>query len=131
MFSKSLKSEFETFNGRQVVVIEWGMSEPELEAKLALKVHPGAKRNQITSVTLDLVDVKVAAPADKGKANSELLEFLAEMLGLPKSRVRVIRGEFSRNKLVSILGLTKEDALSRLGRLVATKGNQGALLPRE
>lgn len=96
---------------------------------MALKVHPGAKRNQIISATCDLVDVKVAAPADKGKANAELIEFLAATLGLPKSRVQVTRGEFSRNKLISISGLTREDAVFRLSRMSANKGIQGALLP--
>ena len=53
------------------------MCEAKPEARVALKVHPGARRNLIVKVTPELVDIKVAAPADKGKANTELVHFLA------------------------------------------------------
>ncbi len=109
------------------------MSDKELEAKLALKVHPGARRNQVTGVTPDLVELKIAAPADKGKANAELVSFLAEVLDVAKSSITILRGDFSHNKLVSISGITIEATLARLGRVVAPgkKSAQGTLLPGE
>ena len=109
------------------------MAGPKVEAKLALKVHPGARRNLVVSVTPDLVDIKVAAPADKGRANAELVRFLAEALGISKSAISIVRGGFSRNKLVAISGLTQEDAVARLSGQASTKttANQPALLPHD
>jgi uncharacterized protein (TIGR00251 family) len=106
------------------------MAVPKTEARLALRVHPGARRNSIVSVSADLVDIKVAAPADKGKANAELVSFLAETLGVARSHVTIVRGELSRNKLISISGLTVEQAVLRLNGVVATKKDspQGRLV---
>lgn len=102
------------------------MSDQNIEAKLALRVHPGARRNQVTSASGEFIDLKVAAPADKGKANAELVSFLAEALGIARSDIRILRGDYSHNKLVAVSGLKKEDALSRLASLVA-KGKGGAM----
>lgn len=109
------------------------MCEAKPEAKVALKVHPGARRNLIVKVTLDLVDIKVAAPANKGKANAELVCFLAEALGVSKSAISIVRGKFSRDKLVAISGLTREDAVARLSGQAPTKttARQPTLLPHD
>lgn len=109
------------------------MAVPKVEAKLALKVHPGARRNLIVSVTPELVDIRVAAPADKGKANAELVCFLAEALDVPKHVISIVRGEFSHDKLVAISGLTREDAVARLSGQGSTKTTvrQPTLLPHD
>ncbi len=46
--------------------------------------------------------VKVAAAPEKGKANQALCEFLAEKLGVAKSRVRIVAGETSRLKRIHV-----------------------------
>ncbi len=54
-----------------------------------------------------------AAPVD-GAANQAVVEVMAAMLGVPKSRIRVIGGLTSRNKIVEIDGVSDFDARSRL-----------------
>jgi uncharacterized protein (TIGR00251 family) len=47
-------------------------------------------------------DVRVRAPAREGRANQALLEQLAEYFKVPKSTLRILRGEKGRRKLVRI-----------------------------
>ena len=55
-----------------------------------------------------------AAPVD-GRANRALIEELSRFLGIPKGRIRVARGETSRNKQVAIENLTTERLCEALG----------------
>lgn len=71
--------------------------------KLALRVTPGADRTRVTGRLADgRLQVRVAAPPERGEANDELVRFLARALGLPRAAVRVARGRTSRDKLVDV-----------------------------
>ena len=56
--------------------------------------------------------VAVAAVPERGKANAELVSFLAAAWGIAKSRLRIVRGETSRSKTVLVEG--EAQALARL-----------------
>lgn len=73
-----------------------------MRLKLALKIIPNAKRSEIVGWEDGVLKVKIAAPAVEGKANTELVRFLAETLGVPKSRIVILKGETSRNKLAEV-----------------------------
>ncbi|MBC7877682.1 MAG: DUF167 domain-containing protein [Anaerolineales bacterium] len=82
---------------------------------LAVRVTPRASRNQIVGVLNDgTIKVHLAAQPSDGEANVELVEFLAEVLGVPKSRVEIVAGTGSRDKLVSILDMDVETAHQRV-----------------
>ena len=76
--------------------------------KLALKVTPGAKRNEVLGWEDDypqvgrVLKLKIAAPPVEGKANKEIVLFLAKTLGLPKSAVELVHGTSGRIKLAEI-----------------------------
>lgn len=76
--------------------------------KLALKVTPGAKKNEILGWEDDypqvgrVLKVKIAAPPVEGKANKEIVVFLAKALGIPKTAIEVVHGTSGRIKLVEI-----------------------------
>jgi hypothetical protein len=82
--------------------------------RLELKVVPGATRNEIAGWLGRRLKVRIAAAAEKGRANAELTAFLAARLGLPKAAVRLVGGAASRLKRVEITGLSEEELLSRL-----------------
>lgn len=65
--------------------------------KLNIKVIPNAKR----CIYKD-GKVYLTAPAQEGKANKMLIEFLAEHFNISKSKVKIIRGHKSRIKVVEI-----------------------------
>lgn len=80
--------------------------EPE-SCTLVCKVAPNARKSECAGWGRDeqgreVLLMKLAAPALEGKANKELLRFMAEILGCAKSDVALIRGETSRTKVVSI-----------------------------
>lgn len=81
---------------------------------LELKIIPNAPRNEIVGWLGPALKVKVHAPALEGRANDELLDFLAEHLGLPRRAITLMRGDKSRQKVVRIDGLDLPGAKARL-----------------
>jgi uncharacterized protein len=82
---------------------------------LALRVTPRADRNQITGLLTDgTIKVQLAATAEDEASNKELLAFLSEVLGVPKSRVEIVAGESGRDKLISVLDMDSETAHQRI-----------------
>jgi uncharacterized protein (TIGR00251 family) len=69
---------------------------------LALHVQPGAKRTGVAGTHGGALKVRLAAPPVDGKANDELVRFLAEAFGVPRRNVTIIRGEASRDKTVRV-----------------------------
>jgi uncharacterized protein (TIGR00251 family) len=86
----------------------------ERGVELWLRVHPSAARNELAGFSEGVLRVKVAAPPVRGKANQELIAFLAQKLGLSKGDFTILKGHTSRNKLISIAGLTREELNQRL-----------------
>jgi uncharacterized protein (TIGR00251 family) len=86
--------------------------------RLAVKVIPGASRNEICGWRGETLKVKLSAPPVDGRANGALVEFLAGKLGLPRRAVVLVRGETARQKLVHIDGLTLAEAKRRLATFV-------------
>ena len=83
------------------------------KARISVQVQPNAKRNELLGFRDGVLYLKIAAPAVQGRANTGLIEYLAEVLGLPKSRITVEKGAASRRKLVDISG-TDPEAVRRL-----------------
>jgi uncharacterized protein (TIGR00251 family) len=81
---------------------------------LAVHTQPGAKRSEVAGLHGEALKVRIAAPALEGRANAALEAFIAERLGVPRSQVKVVRGERSREKQVLV-----EDAGAAVERLLA------------
>ncbi|MBR4932253.1 MAG: YggU family protein [Alphaproteobacteria bacterium] len=70
---------------------------------LCIRVLPNAKRSGIEGIWNDTaLKVALRAPAVDGLANKALIDFLAELLHVKKREIFIVRGETSREKLVSI-----------------------------
>ncbi len=84
-------------------------------AALAVRVTPRASRNQIVGLLNDgTIKVHLATDPADDAANTELVAFLSEVLGVPKSRVEIVAGESGRDKLVSVLEMDVETAHQRI-----------------
>jgi hypothetical protein len=81
---------------------------------LEVKVRPNAARSEVTGCSGGALQVKIAAPPEKGKANRELIDFLSKALGVKKSSVLIVKGGVSRNKLISVEGLSPEEIIKKL-----------------
>ena len=69
-----------------------------------------------------VLQIKIAAPPVKGKANRELITFLSQALGLSKSSLTITRGHTSRNKVIAIAGLSLENIMGRLATKPSSSG---------
>jgi uncharacterized protein (TIGR00251 family) len=90
------------------------LNRTEFSCRLAVKVIPGASRNEICGWLGGTLKVKLSAPPVDGRANDALIGFLAGTLGLPRRAVTLVRGETARQKLVRIDGLAPAEAKKRL-----------------
>ncbi|MCB1214713.1 MAG: DUF167 domain-containing protein [Deltaproteobacteria bacterium] len=70
--------------------------------KIKVKVLPKASCNQVEALGENFFKVKVTAAAVDGKANQALLKLLAKHLGVAKSRLKILQGIKSKDKLLEI-----------------------------
>lgn len=67
-----------------------------------VKVTPNASQNRIEGFHNNILKVKIKAPPDKGKANEELIKFLAKTFHIPKQKIEILSGHTSRLKKLKI-----------------------------
>jgi uncharacterized protein (TIGR00251 family) len=67
-------------------------------------VQPGAARTQVAGLHGGRLKIRLAARAVEGKANDELVRFLAEAFGVARRDVAIEAGMHSRRKRVSVSG---------------------------
>lgn len=71
-------------------------------ARIAVRVTPKAARNVVVASDVGLRVYVTAAP-EGGKANAAVVKLLSKALGVPKSRLLLLRGATSRDKVFEIL----------------------------
>jgi uncharacterized protein (TIGR00251 family) len=69
---------------------------------IAIHVVPNAPRTCVVGRHGEAIKLKLHAPAIDGRANDELIRFVAESLGVPRASVRLMRGGKSREKVVAV-----------------------------
>jgi uncharacterized protein len=70
--------------------------------KLSVQVTPQSRKQTIKKISQQDYRIAVHAAPVEGKANDEVVELLARYFSVPKSSVKVLRGQSSRKKLVAI-----------------------------
>ena len=91
-------------------------------AALTLRVTPRARKTEFAGVLEDgILRMRVAAPPVEGKANAELLSFLARVLGVRKNRIEIIAGQRGLDKIVSVLDLSAEEVQARISAWLAAQ----------
>jgi uncharacterized protein (TIGR00251 family) len=80
----------------------------------AIKIHPRAKKSAITGELGDALKLAVAAPPIDSRANEACIEFLANLLDVPRSSVTIASGESSRRKVIRVAGLSADEVRRRL-----------------
>ena len=70
--------------------------------KINLRVIPRARQNKITTDVDGTLRVHITAAPVDGAANVAVVRALSEYFHVPKSQIKIIRGETSRDKAVEI-----------------------------
>jgi uncharacterized protein (TIGR00251 family) len=85
-----------------------------LSTRLRLRVSPGATRAGVVGRHGDAWKIRVAAPAEGGRANAAVVRLLAETLALPHDAVTLVSGHGARDKTVRLTGLGPSQIERRL-----------------
>jgi uncharacterized protein len=75
------------------------------DAEISVRLQPRAKRAGVAGERDGRILVRVTAPPVDGKANAALCELIADRVGVPPSRVKIVRGHTARDKVVRVHGV--------------------------
>jgi len=64
-----------------------------------IKISPNAKKNEIIKDG-EIVKIKITAQPIDGKANKCLIEFLSKNFKIPKTSIKILKGETSKEKSI-------------------------------
>lgn len=90
------------------------MKAPVAGVRLSVRAKPRASRSKVVRADGLSLEVALAAPPVDGAANAELIAVLAGVLALPKSALRLVLGETSKNKVVEVAGLGSDEVIARI-----------------
>lgn len=83
-------------------------------AKLLLRVIPGATETQLVGWYGEQLKIRVKAAPEKGKANKEVLVFIAKLLEVSGHDIEMISGATNQNKRLEIKGLSQQQLMQKI-----------------
>jgi len=89
--------------------------------RLRLRVRPGARRNEIVGSHGGALKLSVTAAPEKGKANQAVSRLLASALDVPPSKIEIVAGTSSSDKVVVVPGMSLDEVRERIGRSMTTR----------
>ena len=78
------------------------------------RIQPRSGRTAIKGARDGILQISLNAPPIEGRANRALIELISKRLGVRKSSISIAGGEHSRNKVLFIEGLTRDEAAAKL-----------------
>ena len=76
----------------------------------AVRVQPRAAKSAVTGELEGVLKIRLAAPPVEGEANEELIRLLARLFDAPRQGVEILSGHTSKNKVVSVSGISVDEA---------------------
>lgn len=84
-------------------------------AAITVRVTPRMAKNEIYGILDDgTVKIRLTAPPVEGKANKELVRFLADVLEMPVSAIEIVAGLNGHDKLITILNIEPEQVQQKI-----------------
>lgn len=80
----------------------------------AIRVLPRSSKCELAGLQGDALKIRITAPPVEGRANEACIRFLASLFNVNKNRIAIEAGHKSKNKRVSIAGLTSVDVHAAL-----------------
>jgi len=78
------------------------MSESEVSTRLAVRVIPRARRDEVGGERAGRLIVRTTAAPVDDRANVAVRQLVADHLGVPVRRVEIVSGHRSRDKILRI-----------------------------
>ena len=85
----------------------------------AVKIQPRAKKNAIAGLVVDALKLSIAAPPLEGRANAACIDFLSDLLHVPRSSITIVSGQTSRRKVIRVTGISMELIKTTFDKYVA------------
>jgi uncharacterized protein (TIGR00251 family) len=90
-------------NINQIMDVPFKRSKKGITFKV--KIEPKSSKKGISGIVGEAIKIRVNAAPVRGAANEELIEILSEEFCIKKAAIKIIRGHFSRDKVVEIEGM--------------------------
>lgn len=84
---------------------------------IKVKIVPGSSRNKIIGAYNDALKISIAAPPVEGKANKKCIAYLAKYFDVAKSKIEIISGQTSKNKLIKIYDISPKEFLDKIEKI--------------
>ena len=85
---------------------------------IKVKIVPGSSKNKIVGAYNDALKIAITDPPVEGKANKKCIAYLAKYFDVAKSKIKIISGQTSKNKLIRIYDISQKDFIDKLGKIV-------------
>lgn len=72
---------------------------------ISVRVQPRGLSDSLVALRNGVLVLRVTAPPLDGRANEAVCRLLADLLGVPRTRVTIVRGERARDKVVAVEGM--------------------------
>ena len=94
---------------------EFHLHNGKMGAAITVRVMPRSGRNEISEIQEDgTIKIRLKAAPVEGQANKALIEFLSEILDIPKSKIEIVAGQSGRDKLITILDLDSDSVQKKI-----------------
>lgn len=90
------------------------ISQDNKDVIFTAKIIPGSSKTTLAGILGGMLKIKIAAPAEKGKANKAVIDFLSEKIGVKKNNIAIISGLSSPVKQIRISGVSADELSSKL-----------------
>ncbi len=84
---------------------------------IKVKIVPGSSKNKIIGVYNDSLKITITAPPVEGKANKKCIAYLAKYFNVAKSKIEIISGLASKNKLIRIYDISQKEFLEKIEKI--------------
>ena len=91
---------------------------------LRLHVQPKAGRSKVSGLFDGCLKLAVQAPPVDGRANEEVLRYLAEIFSVPLRQLALVSGARGRRKQVAITGLSVAEVRGKLAPFIEKDGEK-------
>ncbi len=81
---------------------------------LSVKLVPNSSFSKVVDYTEEYIRIKIASPPIDNRANKELTAFCSDLLGINKSRIKIISGEKSKIKKILFVNENIEDITQKI-----------------
>ena len=81
------------------------------------KIVPGSSKNKIVGVYNDSLKINIIAPPVEGEANKKCITYLAKCFNVAKSKIEIISGGNSKNKMIKIYDFSQKEFLDKMEKI--------------